>query len=66
MSSEPKLLSKLLVAKLQDRENELLTFLVTVEYYVYEGETVIESYSYWPDNKDMADSVRDYVDNLVL
>jgi hypothetical protein len=59
-------LGKSLVAKLQDKEGDLLTFFVTVEYYVYEGETVIKEYSYWPDNKDMADSVRDYVDNLVL
>lgn len=63
---EPVKLRKLLVPRLEDRDGTLLTFFVTVEYYVYEGEIVIEGYSYWPENKDMADSVRDYVDNLEL
>jgi hypothetical protein len=66
MGIEPKLLEKSLVVKLEDKEGDLLTFLVTVDYVVCDGETVIEGYSYWPDNKDMADSVRDYVDNLEL
>lgn len=66
MALEPKLLQKLLVPRLEDREGNLLTFFVTVYYYVYDGETIIKDYSFWPENKDMADSVRDYVDNLEL
>ena len=47
------------LVKLQGKDDEILTFIVTVYY----DNGVVESYDFWPFDSDMKESIEDYIEN---
>jgi hypothetical protein len=56
--------SKCLVAGLENRFGEMLTYFVTVEYKICDVGCVITHIDYWPRDPDMRESVEDYVNSV--